>query len=208
MRLFYAAETCSLAVIIALEEAALPYEPMRIDFAVGEQRSKEYLAVNPRGRVPALVTSAGVLTETPALLLYVAQSSPAAGLAPLSDAFALARAQEFNSFLCSTVHVAHAHRMRGHRWADDASAIAAMQRKVPEAMTAHARMLEDRMVEEPWVLGKDYSVCDAYLFALGRFLPADGVDLRAFPRLVRHAERMAWRPAVRRALAIEEGGRP
>ncbi len=194
--------------MIALEEAGLPYEPVLVDLAVGAHHSAAYLAINPRGRVPALVTTQGVLTETPALLMYVAQCRPSAGLVPSSDPFALARAQEFNSFLCSTVHVAHAHRMRGHRWADDPEAIAAMRHKVPEAMTAQARMIEDHMLEGPWLLGQDYSVCDAHLFTLARFLPADGVDLRAFPRLADHAGRMARRPAVRRALATEAAGRP
>ncbi len=179
-----------------------------MNLAAGAQRSAAYLAINPRGRVPALVTSQGVLTETPALLIYVAQCRPAAGLVPFSDPFALARAQEFNSFLCSTVHVAHAHRMCGHRWADDPEAIATMQRKVPEAMTAHVRMIEDHMLEGLWVLGGDYSVCDAYLFTLARFLPADGVDLRAFPRLADHAGCMGRRPAVRRALATGAAGLP
>ena len=77
--------------------------------AFKDERAREYLTVNLKGRVPALVTESGTLTETPGLLLFVAQHFPQAELAPLSDPFALARAQEFNSYLCSTVHVAHAH---------------------------------------------------------------------------------------------------
>ncbi len=207
MRLHYAPNTCSLATMIALEEAGLPYEPVLVDLA-GAQHSAAYPAINPRGRLPALVTSQGVLTETPALLGYVAQCRPEARLLPFDDPFRLARAQEFNSFLCSTVHVAHAHRMRGHRWADDPDAIAAMQRKVPDAMTAHARMIEEHMLEGPWVLGEEYSACDGYLFTLVRFMPADGVDLRAFPRLTGHADRVAQRPAVRRALGTEAAALP
>ena len=87
-----------------------------------------------KGRVPSLVTDKGVLTETPAILAFIAQSFPRAGLAPLGDPFAFAQVQAFNSYLCSTVHVAHAHRMRGHRWADDPAAIAEMRRKAPQAV--------------------------------------------------------------------------
>src|SRR4051794_35789547 len=101
-----------LATHIALEEAGAPYEAVRVDFGSQAQRSPEYLAVNPKGRVPALVTDRGTLTETPGLLLFVAQRFPQAELAPLSDSFALAQVQEFNSYLCSTVHVAHAHGRR------------------------------------------------------------------------------------------------
>ena len=75
-----------------------------------------------------------MLTETPAALAYIAQRYAAAELAPMSDAFAFARAQEFNSYHCSTVYVAHAHRGRGKRWVDDPVAIADMKRKVPETV--------------------------------------------------------------------------
>src|SRR5690242_16010448 len=118
-KLFYAPRTCALASHIALEEAGAPYEAVRLDFDRNEQRQEAYLAINPKGRVPALATERGILTETPAILAFVAQSFPAARLAPLDDPFAFARLQAFNSYLCSTVHVAHAHRRRGARWADD-----------------------------------------------------------------------------------------
>src|SRR5947209_4761663 len=122
LKLYYAADTCSLASHIALEEAGADYVLARVSFAQNEQRSPEYLAINPKGRVPAMLTDRGILTETPAMLVFIAQSFPQAGLAPLDDPFAFAELQGFNSFLCSTLHVAHAHRMRGHRWADDEAA--------------------------------------------------------------------------------------
>src|SRR5204863_4301840 len=134
MKLFYAPHTCALASHIALEDAGADYTTQRVDFKSDDQRKPEYLAINPKGRVPALVTERGVLTETPAILAYVAQSFPVARLAPLDDPFAFAQMQAFNSYLCSTVHVAHAHRMRGYRWADDPAAIADMQRKVPQTV--------------------------------------------------------------------------
>jgi glutathione S-transferase len=114
MIFYYAPHTCSLASHIALEQAGADYELRRIDFARNEQRSAEFLRVNPKARVPALVTPRGILTETPAILAFIAQSFPAARLAPLDDPFAFAEVQAFNSYLCSTVHIAHAHRMRGY----------------------------------------------------------------------------------------------
>ena len=95
---------------------------MRVNFAKQEQRTPEYLRINPKGRVPALVTERGILTETPAILPSSRRRIPQASLAPLDDPFAFAQVQAFNSYLCSTVHVAHAHRMRGYRWADDPAA--------------------------------------------------------------------------------------
>ncbi|MDB5526208.1 MAG: glutathione S-transferase [Rhizobium sp.] len=134
LKLFYSPGSCALASRIALEDAGADYEVVRVDFAKGEQRSPEYLKINPKGRVPALVTGKGILTETPAILTYIAQSFPDAGLAPLDDAYALAEMQAFNSYLSSTVHVNHAHGRRGARWADDESSHADMKRKVSQTM--------------------------------------------------------------------------
>jgi len=202
LKLYYVPDTCSLASHIALEEAGADYETERMSFAAGDQKKPGYLALNAKARVPALQTDRGVLTETPALLAFVAQSHPAAGLAPV-EPFEFARAQAFNSYLCSTVHVAHAHRMRGTRWADDPAAIREMQRKAPEAVGAAFALIENGMLEGPWVLGRDYSICDAYLFTLAQWLEADKVDLSKLPRVLEHRIRVAARPAVRRAIESE-----
>ena len=203
LKLYYATGTCALASHIALEEAGAEFVTVRVDFRSNAQRKPEYLAINPKGRVPALVTDHGVLTETPALLAYIAQSFPEAGLAPLDDAFALARVQAFNSYLCSTAHVAHSHRMRGYRWADDPAAIAAMQRKVPQSVGECFELIERELFEGPWVMGKAYTICDPYLFTLAQFLEGDGVDPARFPKVLEFRNRMAKRSAVTRALADE-----
>lgn len=201
--LYTAAGTCALATHIALHEAGARFDVVTVDFAANAQQSPAYLAINPKGRVPALRTEQGVLTETPALLLYVAQCFPQAGLAPLDDPFALARMQELHSYLASTVHVAHAHKRRGARWVDDAAAMEAMRAKVPQTMTACAEVLEARLGDAPWAMGERYSVADGYLFTLAGWLEGDGVDMTRFPRLVAHQARMQARPAVARALAGE-----
>jgi glutathione S-transferase len=200
---YYARGTCALATHIALEDAGADYAAVRVDFASEEQRKAPYLAINPKGRVPALVTDQGILTETPALLAFVAQSFPAARLAPTDDVFGFAKVQAFNSYLCSTVHVAHAHRMRGYRWADDPAAIAEMKRKVPESVTNAFLLIEQGMMEGPWVMGRDYSICDPYLFTLSQWLELDGVDLARLPRVVEHRARMAERGSVKCAIAME-----
>ena len=200
LKLYYAPGTCALASHIALEEAGATYEAVRLDFASNEQRGDHYLAVNPKGRVPALVTDHGVLSETPAILAYLAQVFPAANLAP-TDPWAFARAQSFNSYLCSTVHVAHAHKARGPRWSDDAVAIESMKKKVPQNVTDCFTLIERDMLAGPWVLGEAYSVCDAYLFTIARWLDGDGVDIARFPKVHAHFLRMAARPAVKMALA-------
>jgi glutathione S-transferase len=203
LKLYYAAGTCALASHIALEEVGAEFETVRVDFRSNAQRKPEYLAINPNGRVPALVTDRGVLTETPALLVYIAQAYPKTRLAPLDDAFALARVQAFNSYLCSTVHVAHSHRMRGYRWADDPAAITAMQRKVPQSVGECFELIECELFQGPWVMGAAYTICDPYLFTLAQFLEGDGVDPARFPKVLEFRNRMTQRSAVTRALADE-----
>ncbi len=203
LKLFYTPHTCALASHIVLEEVGADYETERIDFASADQLKPEYLAVNPKGRVPSLVTDLGILTETPAILAFLAQSFPSAGLAPLGDAFAFAQVQAFNSYLCSTVHVAHAHRMRGHRWTDDPAAIKAMQRKVPQSVGDSFALIEGGMLEGPWVMGAAYTICDPYLFTLAQWLEADGADLSRLPRVLEHRDRVAARAATQRAIAQE-----
>ena len=203
LKLYYAPGTCALASHIALQEAGATYTIERIDFKINQQNSPEYLAINPKERVPALVTDRGILTETPAMLAFIAQGFPQAKLAPLHDPFEFAQAQAFNSYLCSTVHVAHAHRMRGHRWVDDPAAIAAMQRKVPETVGACFELIERKMLRGPWVMGDTYTICDPYLFTLAQWMEKDGVDPSRFPKVSDHRNRMSERAAVRKAIAEE-----
>ena len=205
LKLYYAAGSCALATHILLEEVGADYSTQRIEFAKEQQKSPEFLKINPKGRVPALVTDRGILTETPAMLVYVAQSFSAAGLAPMDDPFAFAQIQSFNAYLCSHLHVAHAHRMRGHRWvdADDAHSIAAMKRKVPETVGGAFEMIERDMLKGPWVMGDAYTLCDPYLVTLAQWLEKDGVDLARLPRVVDHRRRMSERRAVKKAIAEE-----
>jgi glutathione S-transferase len=201
--LYFAPHTCSLATHIALEEAGASYGIRRIDFSRTEQQSADYLKINPKARVPALVTPRGILTETPAMLAFVAQSFPEAELAPLDDPFAFAEVQAVNSYLCSTLHVAHAHRMRGYRWADEASSFEDMKRKVPRSVGACFELIETSMLKGPWVMGERYTIADPYLFTMAQWLESDGVDPARIPRVIEHRARMAARPGVKKAIAQE-----
>ena len=200
MKLYCAPGTVSLAVLIALEEANARYEPILLDFKQNAQRTAEYKAVNPKARVPSLETEHGILTETPAILTYIAQTYPAAKLAP-SDPFAYARMQEFNAYLCGTAHVAHAHRMRGARWSDDPAVWENLKLKVPQNMAEIFTLIETTMFQCPWVLGDAYSTSDPYLFTLECWMESDSVKIADFPTLHDHYQRMNDRPAVVRAMA-------
>ena len=200
-KLYYTPGTCALASHIALEEAGAPYTAERVDLKGNQQNSPEYLAINPKGRVPAMVTDRGILTETPAMLAFIAQSFPQAKLAPLDDSFAFAQVQAFNSYMCSTVHVAHAHKGRGYRWATDETSFADMKRKVPESVGASFALIERGMLKGPWVMGEAYTICDPYLFTISTWLEGDNVDVAALPRVMDHRKRMSDRPVVQKVLA-------
>jgi glutathione S-transferase len=193
--------SCSLATHVALEEAGADYEFRKIDTSAGEQRKPEYLKINPKGRVPALVTPQGVLTENVALLQYVGQTHPQAKLLP-SDPHALAKMNAFNAWLASTVHVAHAHKMRGGRWSDDPAVIENLKLKVASNMTDCAAMVENEYLAGPWVMGEQYTVADGYLLTIENWFEGDGVDMSKFPRINAHRAAVNARPAVKRVLEM------
>jgi len=202
LALYFTPDTCALASLIVCYDAGIEPKIIYVDFASSQQQSVDYVSINPKARVPALSNGNSVLTETPAILTYLAQAHPEANLLP-KDAWALAQVQSFNAYLCSTVHVAHAHRMRGYRWVDGKEHEEAMRRKVPEAMTFCYSYIEKHVFEGPFVFGDDYTICDPYLFTIAQWMESDGVDPNFFPKLSRHQTLMSSRPSVKRALAVE-----
>lgn len=197
MRLYYAKGTISIAVAIALQEAKLDWEPVRVDFASGEQTKPDYLAVNPKGRVPALQLDDGqILTETGALLDYVAASAPDAGLIP-ADAANAAHMRGVMYYLASTMHVNHAHGMRGSRWADKQESWDDMKAKVPETMRASAAFVAAECLRGDYVLGGQFSIADPYLFVVCNWLEGDGVSLHEFPKISDYLKRMEARDSVK-----------
>lgn len=203
LTLCYTRGTCALAAHILLEQAGAVYDTVSVDFANNAQQSDAYLRINPKGRVPALVTDQGILTETPAILFYICQTHAQAQLAPLDDAFLLAQAQSFNNYLCSSVHVAHAHGRRGARWADALASIDDMRNKLPQTMAAAFQLIEDHLLVGPWVLGARYSMCDPYLFTLAGWLKGDGVDIERFPKVAAHQKRMHEIEGVQKVLEAQ-----
>ncbi|ASJ76040.1 glutathione S-transferase family protein [Granulosicoccus antarcticus] len=196
LKLYTSPGSIGVAVHIALEESGLDYELIRIDFASGEQLTDQYRQVNPKLRVPALLVNDQVLTETPAILVYLAQLAPASILALPTDPLAFAQLQSFNSYLSSTVHIAHAHKKRGRRWADDANALTAMTAYVPVSMSACFELIETEMLQGDWVHGEAFSISDPYLFALSLWMEGDGVDPSRYPKIQAHRARMLERESV------------
>jgi glutathione S-transferase len=205
MKLYYAPGACSLAPHIALEETGARFELSRIDFASNQQNSAEYLRVNPKGRVPALVDGTWVLTEAPAILRYIAARHPGAGLWPW-DPREEARCAEWLNWLSSTIQIAFGRVRRANRYATDPRAV----EDVAATGKQHARELwkevDEKIGEGPWAIGGRYSVADPlalvyWTWGRGQVL---GFDMeREFPHWTAHARRLAARPAVQRAFAAE-----
>ena len=209
LKLYYAPKTCSLAPMIALEEAGAEYEAHKVNFAENEQNTAPYKYVNPKGRVPALATDKGVITENVAILAFIADVYPKMRLSR-SDPFAFAQMQAFNAYLSSTVHPHHAHNRRGSRWSDDPAVVEALKIKVPQNMADCAEYIEKYYLkgnspEAPWVMGGQYTVADAYLFTIANWLEGDGVDTSKFPKILAHRAAMLERPAVVAAMEKHRG---
>ena len=200
MKLYYAKGTIAIATAIALHEAGLDFEPVRLDFRAGEQGTPEYQAINPKGRVPALVTDLGILTETGAILDYIADIAPAAGLRP-SDPYEAAKMREAMCYLASTMHVNHAHKMRGHRWASEESSFADMKAKSVQTMTDSAAHVENHMLQGPYVLGETFSLADPYLYVACNWLEGDGVTVADYPKITAFIEAMRGRASVAQVIA-------
>jgi len=192
--------TVAAAIAITLNEIHVSYERILIDFSNSEQRSDAYLKINPKGRVPTLQTQKGKLTETTAILEYIAATYPDSNLVP-SDAFEAAKMRSVMSYLASTVHVNHAHSVRGSRWADEQSSWDDMVRKIPQTMRESATFIEAHCIEGPFVMGNRLTLVDPYLFVVSTWLPNDGVNINDFSKLADFQESMWTRPSVTTAKA-------
>lgn len=205
--LYYSPGACSLAPHIALEETGEPFDLHRVNFADAEQRSPEYLAINPKGRVPAIVDGGFAVSENPAILRYVARRYPAAALWP-DDPRDEARCLEWLAWCASGIHVAYAHVRRAERYATGQAAKVEVVAKGRETCRDVWSQVEAKFAASAsdWAAGPRHSVADPYIFTFwtwGRG-PNLGYDMaRDFPAWTEHARRMGERPAVRRALATE-----
>ena len=205
IKFYYTPRACSRAPHIALEEAGAAFEAVRVDMRRSEQRGAAYMAINPKGRVPALVTDKGVLTECVAMLTWIAQTWPQAKLAPLDDPWAFAQVQAFNSFLASSVHVAWAHVSRPGRYADGDEAAQAMRAKAPEALGGFYDLIERQLADgRPFVHGDNYTISDPYLLTMTSWImPSGVVEHERMSRAIAHHDRLQDRPAVQRVLERE-----
>jgi len=196
---YYSPGSIALAPHIALLMSGVDFASVAIDFSQAQQKSVEYLSINPLGRVPALIVeevgeSPVVITEATALLRYILTLDLAndclfkasVNLSALTQA----RVDSFNSYLSSTVHVTHAHMRRGSRWVDSEQAMQEMARKVPESLIEQFGLIENHWFVGPWLHGDVFTISDIYLFVITQWLAGDGVDATQFEKVYQHYQKM------------------
>jgi glutathione S-transferase len=199
LTLFYAPGACSMASHIVLEESGEKYEAKRMDLSKGEQRTPEYMKINPLGRVPALKLDDGSpLAENTAILPYLGKRF---GLWP-GDSLKEAKALSIIGFFATSVHPAHAHIGRPERYTEDKSAFPGLQAMGKKTFHEYLKQIDAMFAGREW-LSDRYSVLDPYalvFYAWGirRELPV--AELKNYTAL---KERMVKRPAVQRVLADE-----
>ena len=205
LKLYYSPGACSLAPHIVLEELGLPYELELAAIAEGKTRTPEYLALNPKGRVPVLVTEEGdVLTEAPAICWYLSRQASHPLLFP-HDPLAAARVLEWCNWLSGSLHaMAFGQLWRPARFAAEAETHAAIQAKGRADLLEHYASIERKLTGRHWAVGNALTYVDAYLLVFYRWGERVGVDMRAgYAAWTEHAQRMHARPAVQRALGQE-----
>jgi glutathione S-transferase len=205
-KLYFAPGAVSMATHIALEEAGIPYALEPISIKEGEQRSARYLQVHPLGRLPALEIEPGfVLSETPALLSYLAARTPELALPP-EGTLLRARADEWLSLLASTLHVTFLSFHRPDRYTADEAARASLKVDGKQRFFELLHYVEGRLPASGFVLGERYSLVDPYLTVFFLWARRVELDVSKLPRYSRLVDAVLERPAVRRALEQEGFG--
>ena len=200
LTLYYGPGACSMASHIVLEESGEKYEPRRMDLAKGEQRSAEYLKMNPLGRVPLLQLDDGSpLAENTAILPYLGKRFT---LWP-QDGLAEAKALSMIGFFAASVHPAHAHVGRPERYTKDETAYPGIKEQGLATFHGHLKQIDGMLAGREW-LGNEYSVLDPYGFVFYTWGVRRGVPMDELKNYTAFKDRMKNRPAVARVLEDEK----
>jgi glutathione S-transferase len=198
MKLYYAPQACSMAPHIVLRELGLPFALMRVDNSTKQTASGEdFLAINPKGYVAALQLDNGeVLTEGPAILQYLADLRPEAGLAPANGTFERVRLQEWLNFISTEIHGGLG-GLFSAQFPDEVKTL------IKAKLFKRFGVLSETLAQQNYLLAGGFGVADAYLFTVLRWTGLFGIDLNEWPALARFQARIDARPAVKAALAAE-----
>jgi glutathione S-transferase len=198
MKLYYAPGACSLAPHIVIREAGLNVELDKLDFATKKTASgADFNTINPKGYVPALALDDGsVLTECSALVQYLADQRPAAGLAPASGTMDRTRLQEWLGFISTEIH-------KGFSPMWNPATPDAYKTVARDNLAKRFAYLDRHLASNQYLMGKQFTVADAYAFTVVNWANFHKIDLGAWPNLKAYMDRVAARPKVQEALKAE-----
>jgi glutathione S-transferase len=202
MILYYSPGACSLVPHIALEETGSAFDAKRVVLADGEHLTPDYLAINPRARVPALDVGGEVITENVAILNYIAHKWQAQGSVPVGDHLAAARCNQLLGWFASSVHIGFAQVWRAERFTADEDVHPAIQAGGHDVLDRYFAEIEE-MTGNGWIVPGEFSAADSYLLTFFRWGRRIGKDMTAYPRWRALVARVLERSAVQAALATE-----
>lgn len=202
MKLYFSPGACSLSPHIVLHELGLPFEPVQVDLSSKKTKDgSDFWKINPKGYVPTLQLDDGaILTEGPAIVQYLADQKPAAGLAPANGTFARYRLQEWLNFISTELHKQFSPLF-------NPASSDALKQAQQERLAERFRQIVAAMGAAPYLMGDQFTVADAYLYTVLTWAGFLGVDLTPFPVLQAFMKRVEARPAVRATLAAERAAK-
>jgi glutathione S-transferase len=199
MNLYYMPDSCALAAHVVANEAGIPVRPLRVDFKTKTIASTgaDYLAINPKGYVPALELDDGeVLTEAPAIVQYLADMVPEARLAPANGTLARVRLQEALNYVATEIH-----RTYGPLF--NPTTPASIREERSAYLRRHYALLDGQLAGRTYLFGDEFTVADAYLFAVTRWAQIVELDLSDFTNLQAFQKAALARPAVQAAIQAQ-----
>lgn len=203
--LYHLPGACSRVTMTALEQVGTDYADRAVDLRRGEQRTPEYLSVNPRGKVPALLVDGRLLTENAAILWWLHMEHPHAGLMPVADAWGQAQQRSDLFWVSSVWHPSVRANMMPIRWTTGDPA--PVRERGKQLIAPLLARLETRLSAQPWWYRDGWSIIDTYLYWCYTTAEEGEYDLSGLDRIADHRRRVAEHPAFIRAISREDAAR-
>lgn len=203
--LYYSPGACSFAPHVVLREIGVEFELRKVSIANRDNYSPEYLAVNPKGRIPALLIDGFTLTENPAILAYLGRKYPEAQLYPSTGEENEARCLELLAWSSNTVHVAFAQILRPERFVPSAADFPPVQSSGQVNFQRCLADIEAHLSRSAFAVGTSFSVVDPFWLVFYRWGTRQGYEMKAlYPIYTSYIEKLAQRPSIVSALQAEE----
>jgi glutathione S-transferase len=199
MKLYYSPGACSLAAHIVAREARLPFDLVKVDLKLKSlETGEDYLAINPRGYVPAIDFGDGEIhTEIGALLQYLADQSPKSNLAPPAGSRERLRVNQWLAFASSELHKSFG------PWLFQDEAAESTKQACRDKLGRRFAELDRLLATRSYLMGDRFTAPDAYVFTVASWSKVTNIDLAPYPHLSAYLARVAARPKVREALVAE-----